>query len=195
MVLRFQGVSERLLRERAQRMILRGAAEECLQIFLRTGPVAGLQLVEPDLGGCCPRRSRATVIRPHLLQRGDHRLFPLFLGRERLLAWLGGCVTGDGPRLQLERLRELSAGLGLARGSPGRHSPGDQHDRDHRSGRAQHGPAVRDHPAHRPPGDDLEFVRSLQLLAIDLLGHSSASCRPCACSSRFCSHSRQGPRR
>src|SRR5207245_7302571 len=32
------------------------------------------------------------------------------------------------------------------------------------------------HPAHRPAGDDLELVRSLQLLAIDLLGHSTASC-------------------
>src|SRR5207302_615216 len=105
---------KRLLRERAQRMSLRRAGEELLQVFLGPGRVRALQLVKADLGEGGLRRGRAAVVSAHLLERGDHRLLPLLLARERFLAWLGRSFRGDRPRLQLDRLRQLCAGFRLA---------------------------------------------------------------------------------
>ena len=212
-ILRLERVSERLLRERAQRMSLRRAGEELLQVFLGPGRVRTLQLVKADLGEGGLRRGRAAVVSAHLLERGDHRLLPLLLARERFLAWLGRSFRGDRPRLQLDRLRQLCAGFRLAGSLPGAEAPAGERDRDQRPPDPQDQAAVRDHPVHGASRNDLELVRSLQLLAIDSLGHRQPSCRTrlsrgtprrsqspcklarCASSPRFCSHSRPPRRR
>src|SRR6267142_2540430 len=171
LALRLERVAERLLGKRTQRVVLARAGEEFLQVLLRGRRISRLQLVEAELGERRLSRSRASVVGADLLQRGDHRLLALFLAREGLLAGLRLRIAGDRTRQQLERFRELGARLGLPRFAPGRDPPGGQHHGHHRRGQAQHQALVRGHPAHRATRYHLEFVRPLQLLAIDLLRH------------------------
>ena len=164
-------------------MILGRGLEELLQILLRRGSIARLELVEAGLRQGGVRGGRVGVLRAHFLQRGHHGLRALFLAGKGLGSGLRGALSGDWPRLQLEHLGQGRPGLALPRVAPGREAP-HQHDGHYRGDDTQQERLlVRDHPVHGLAGPDLELVGSLQLLAVQLFCHRE-SLRENGCSCR-----------